>query len=189
MRTVRIVTFAAFGILSLGAAVVTVETRQARQRASPHESVSATVDGAELTITYGRPYMRGRTIFGRLVPWDRVWCPGADEATTLDSTRPLRLGGLSVPAGPHTIWILPTPETWTLVVSKEPSGFHTNYNSSADLGRIEMMKRTVTDPVEQLTFAIVKNPAAAGAETPAGSGGLITMTWETTEVSVPFTVE
>jgi len=109
MRNVRIVTLAAIGILVIGAAVVVVETRQARQRASPHESVSATVDGSEMTITYGRPYMRGRMIFGRLIPWDRVWCPGADEATTLDSTRPLRLGALTVPPGPHTIWIRPTP--------------------------------------------------------------------------------
>jgi hypothetical protein len=181
MGYVRIGTFAAIGILVIGAAVVAVETRQARQRASPHESVSATVDGSEMTITYGRPYMRGRMIFGRLIPWDRVWCPGADEATTLDSTRPLRLGELTVPPGPHTIWILPTPTTWTLVVSKEPSGFHTNYNSSADLGRLELMKRAVTDPVEQLTFAIVKNAT--------GPGGAITMTWETTEVSAPFTVQ
>ena len=180
MRNVRIATLAAVGILIIVAAVV-VETRQARQRASPHESVSATVDGSEMTIVYGRPYMRGRTIFGRLIPWDRVWCPGADEATTLDSARPLRLGNLMVPAGPHTIWILPTPEAWTLVVSKESSGFHTNYNSSADLGRIELIKRSVTEPVEQLTFAIVKNAT--------GPGGAVTMTWETTEVSVPFTVE
>jgi hypothetical protein len=181
MRIVRIGTFAAIGVLVIGAAVAVVETRQARQRASPHESVSATVDASEMTITYGRPSMRGRMIFGRLVPWDRVWCPGADEATTLDSTRPLRLGNLTIPAGPHTIWIRPTPETWTLVVSKESSGFHTNYNASADLGRIDMMKRTVTEPVEQLTFAIAKNTTSPG--------GTITMTWETTEVSVPFTVE
>jgi hypothetical protein len=181
MGNVRIGAFAAVGILIIGAAAAVVETRQARQRASPHESVSATVDGSEMTITYGRPYMRGRVIFGRLIPWERVWCPGADEATTLDSTRALRLGNLTVPPGPHTIWMLPTPGSWTLVVSKEASGFHTNYNPSADLGRIEMTKRAVSDPVEQLTFAIVKDAT--------GPGGAITMTWETTEVSVPFTVE
>ena len=150
------------------------------RRVSPHESVSATVGGAEMTIEYGRPYMRGRTIFGGLVPYQRVWCPGADAATTLDSTRPLQLGHLAVPPGPHTIWILPTPDVWTLIVSKEPSGFHTLYNSSADLGRIELRKRALPAPVEQLTFTIAKN---AG-----GTGGSIAMTWETTEVSVPFTV-
>ena len=59
-------------------------------RRSPHESVSAKIEGATMTIEYGRPYMRGRTIFGGLVPYQIVWCPGADAATTLDSTRPLR---------------------------------------------------------------------------------------------------
>lgn len=156
-----------------------VHASQAR-RASPHESVSETIDGSTITITYGRPYMRGRAIFGRLVPWDRVWCPGADEATTLESTAALHLGQLTVPPGPHTIWVLPTRNAWTLIVSKEPSGFHTNYNSSTDLGSVELTKRTIAMPVEQLTFAIVKNPADAG--------GAVTMTWETTEVSAPFTV-
>jgi hypothetical protein len=159
----------------------TVAHASQARRVSPHESTSATIEGSEITITYGRPSMRGREIFGRLVPYGRVWCPGADEATTLDSTRDLTLGHLSVPAGPHTIWVLPTRDAWTLVVSKEPSGFHTNYNPSADLGRIELMKRSLDTPVEQLTFAVVKNPA--------GRGGLVTMSWETTEVSVPFTVQ
>ncbi len=151
-----------------------------RRRASPHESTSGTVDGADVTVTYGRPYMRGRAIFGRLVPYGRVWCPGADEATTLDSTRELQIGDLIVPAGPHTIWILPTSTRWTLVVSKEPSGFHTNYNASADLGRIELTKRTLDTPVEQLTFSVAPDPSARG--------GLVAMAWETTEASVGFTV-
>src|SRR5262245_9839083 len=126
----RVMKFALVGLVVSIATLVVVHARQGR-RASPHESVSATIDGSELTITYGRPYMRGRKIFGSLVPYDRVWCPGADEATTLSSTRDLRIGQLNIPSGPHTIWVLPTQETWTLIVSKEPSGFHTNYNASA----------------------------------------------------------
>ena len=157
-----------------------VHASQARPPASPHESVTGTVDGSEITITYGRPSMRGRTIFGRLVPWDRVWCPGADAATTLNSAKPLRVGQLDVPPGPHTIWMLPTPTAWTLMISREPSGFHTNYNPSADLGSVDLIKTAVSMPVEQLTFSIVKSPT--------GAGGSIAMTWETTEVSAPFTV-
>src|SRR5438876_6290939 len=126
------------GCAAIFALVLAVAANAQRARVSPHESVSATIDGAQLSITYGRPYMRGRTIFGQLVPYGRVWCPGADEATTLDSTRNLRVADLAVPAGPHTIWVLPTPDTWTLVVSKEPSAFHTNYNASADLGRVAL---------------------------------------------------
>src|ERR1700738_1648319 len=148
-------------------------------RLSPHESVGGSVDGAQLTIVYGRPSMRGRTIFGGLVPFGRVWCPGADEATTLSSTKDLRLGDLRVPAAPHTIWILPTGDLWTLIVSKESSGFHTQYRPSQDLGRVPVLKRDLSIPVEILTFAIVPDPTA---------GGSIVMSWEKTEIAARFSV-
>ena len=168
-------------VLVIGSALaVALHARQAG-RASPHESVTETIDGSRITITYGRPFTRGRAIFGRLVPYGRVWCPGADEATTFDSARDVQMGTLRVPAGPHTIWILPTADTWTLFVSNEPSGFHTNYNPSANLGSVQMQKRSIEAPVEQLTFTVVKNQTA--------TGGAVTMAWETTEVAVPFTVQ
>jgi hypothetical protein len=148
-------------------------------RVSPHESVSGSIDGAQLTIVYGRPSMRGRTIFGSLVPFGRVWCPGADEATTLSSTRDLRLGNLRVPAGPHTIWVLPTGDLWTLIISKESSGFHTQYRPSQDLGRVTVQKRDLATPVEVLTFAIAREPSG---------GGSIVMSWEKTEISTRFSV-
>ena len=159
--------------------VVVVRGAQAG-RVSPHESVSETVDGAHVTIVYGRPSMRGRVVFGSLVPWRIVWCPGADEATTLESSRELRIGTLQIPIGPHTIWLLPEPDRWTLVVSREPQGFHTRYNARADLGRVVMARHNLTAPVEQLTFRIAAAP---------GGGGAIAMSWEKTEVSVPFAVQ
>ena len=72
-----------------------------RPRVSPHETTSASVDQSEMSIVYGRPSMRGRTIFGRLVPYGDVWCPGADEATMLSTTRPLRMGPLALAAGEY----------------------------------------------------------------------------------------
>src|SRR5689334_23432797 len=143
-------------------------------RVSPHESVTGRIDSATVTITYGRPSTRGRTIFGTLVPYDRVWCPGADEATTIESTQPLRIGTVQVPTGPHTIWMLPTREAWTLIISKQRSGFHTYYPVDQDLGRVTLKKRELDAPVEQLTFAVT--PAAGG-------GGELAMSWERTEVS------
>jgi hypothetical protein len=123
--------------------------------------------------------MRGRRIFGGLVPYGIVWCPGADEATTLESSRELEVRSIRVPAGPHTIWILPSPDRWTLIISREPYGFHTRYNPRADLGRVELLKRQLPSPVEQLTFTLERAPAG---------GGTIAMAWEKTEVSVPFKV-
>ena len=174
MRRTTILIVAAMGWVLAVAAGGAVQ-----ERASPHESVNATIDKASVTITYGRPYMRGREIFGALVPYGRVWCPGADEATTLESNRALQFEGLNVPAGPHTIWMLPTADAWTLIVSTEPRGFHTRYHAAADMGRIQLVKRSITPPVDQLTFAIRANPSG---------GGTVAMMWETTEVSAPFTV-
>jgi hypothetical protein len=148
-------------------------------RVSPHETTSATVAGASMSVTYGRPSMRGRKIFGGLVPYDIVWCPGADEATVLDSNKALQIGNLKVPAGPHTIWVLPTAGDWTLIVSKDESGFHTRYPRSRDLGRVPFQKKALASPVEQLTFEI--RPSSP-------TGGELVMRWETTEVTVPFTV-
>ena len=84
-----------------------------------------------------------------------------------------------MPAGPHTIWILPTGDQWTLIVSKESSGFHTEYRPSQDLGRVTVQKRDLATPVEVLTFAIVRDPTA---------GGSIVMSWEKTEISARFSV-
>jgi hypothetical protein len=150
-----------------------------RPRVSPHESVTATIGGARISVTYGRPYMKGRTIFGGLVPYGRVWCPGADEATVFESDRDVQFGALTVPAGPHTIWILPTADAWTLIISKEESGFHTRYHPNLDLGRLPLTKRAAAAPVEQLTFELRESSSTAGT---------LAMMWENTEVSLPFTV-
>ena len=175
MRTTRLILTGVLALLTFAPS----EAGQ-RNRVSPHENVTGVVDGATLTITYGRPSMRGRKIFGALVPYGQVWCPGADEATTLESSKPLRIGSLEVPAGPHTIWVLPTADVWTIVISKEPSGFHTRYNASADLGRAPLTRRTLDAPVEQLTFTI--------GNATSGRGGTIAMEWETTQVSTVFSV-
>jgi hypothetical protein len=171
------ITIAAGTIL---AALVSISAAR-MQRASPHESVSASIAGADISITYGRPYMRGRTIFGALVPYGRVWCPGADEATTLTSSQPMTIGNLLLDAPQYTLWILPTADEWQLVVNKQTGQWHTQYRAASDLGRVPLQKRTLDAPVEQLTFALRKNAD--------GTGGTIVFTWATTEASVPFTVQ
>jgi hypothetical protein len=173
---------AAFLVL---AAVVVLGCRGARaqgRRASPHERTPAvTVNGSEMFIDYGRPYTRGRQIFGSLIRYDEVWCPGADECTYLSTSKPLRVGNLAVPAGKYSLWILPTEDVWTLIVSTDWEAFHTSYRSRYDLGRVKMQKEKLPANVEQLTFTIEPNAAAPG--------GRIAMAWATTKVSVPFTVE
>src|SRR5437016_2259216 len=100
---------------------------QRRNPLSPHESSTATVDGARITITYGRPSMRGRKIYGSLVPYDRVWMPGADEATKFQTSVPLQFGNFKLPAGAYTLYTLPGENKWTLIINKRTGQFHTVY--------------------------------------------------------------
>ena len=154
--------------------------RQTRSVLSPHESTQGTVDGAALSITYGRPSMRGRKIFGSLVPFDRVWCPGADECTRLSTYRDLQFEGLKLKAGDYTLWMLPTERAWTLTFNSDGHAFHTQRDPRLDVGKIVLQKQTAPSPVEQLTFSIGPNPSAPG--------GVLAMSWETTRVFAPFTV-
>ena len=151
-----------------------------RRRVSPHESTKATIGGADLSIVYGRPSMRGRPIFGALVPYDEVWCPGADEATMLSTSRPLQFGTIRLEAGEYSLWIRPTATTWTLIFNSVAHTFHTRHDSSRDIGTIRLQKSTLPSPVEQLTFTIGKSAT--------GPGGDIAMTWATTRVAAPFVV-
>ena len=172
----------AASFLVLTATVIFGCSARAQGRRSPHERTpDVTVDGAEMFIEYGRPYTRGRQIFGSLVRYDDVWCPGADEATYLSTSKPLKLGKLALPAGEYSLWILPTEKEWTLIFNKDAHTFHTSYRSRSDFGRVVMQKETLPANVEQLTFTIEANGGA--------KGGRIAMSWATTKVSVPFTVE
>jgi hypothetical protein len=87
---------------------------------------------------------------------------------------------MSIPTGPHTIWMLPEERRWTFIVSQEPEGFHTRYSPSLDLGRAPLQLQALDAPVEQLTFEIAPK---------AGGGGTLSMLWEKTKVSVDFTLD
>jgi hypothetical protein len=154
---------------------------QERQRASPHETVSAEIDGAKISITYGRPYMKGRQIAGGLIPYDKVWRTGADEATTLETSRDLMFGPAHVSAGSVTLWTLASEKgPWKLVINKQTGQWGTAYDQAQDLARVDMRVEQLPSAVEQFTIAIERNPA--------GKGGMIVMTWDTVKMTVPFTV-
>jgi hypothetical protein len=153
--------------------------RYSRSRLSPHETVTSVVEGAKITITYGRPSMRGRKIFGSLVPYGRVWMPGADEATIFQTGAPLQFGDFKLPAGSYSLYTLPSESRWTLIINKMTGQFHTYYPEQDDLAKIPMTIERLSAPIEQLTISAVARPQG---------GGALRLEWETTRVSAPFTV-
>jgi hypothetical protein len=146
---------------------------------SPRDSAVADLGGAHLAVDYGRPFKRGRTVFGGIVPWGEVWRTGANEATGFTTTRDLEIGGVAVPAGKYTLWTLPTESGWKLIVNRETGQWGTEYHPEQDLARIDMRTRKLSAPVEEFTIKLE----------PSGTGGVLRLQWDDTEAFVPVTVK
>ena len=147
-----------------------------QKRASPHETVKATIDGANVSVTYGRPYMKGRKIFGGIVPYGQVWRTGADEATILDTDKALMFGALHENPGKVSLYSLITDKTWTLVLNKQTGQWGTEYHQEQDLARVDMKVEALTAPVEMFTIKIE----------PKGGSGTLRLEWEKTAAVVSF---
>ncbi|HVH10342.1 MAG TPA: DUF2911 domain-containing protein [Gemmatimonadales bacterium] len=145
-------------------------------RLSPPDSVMATVGGSTLSVRYSRPSMRGRVIFGNVVPWHQVWRTGANEATVFATSADLAIGGTTLPAGKYTLWTLPSPTGWTLIVNRNTGQWGTAYDARYDFARLDLRVEQLAQPVEQFTIAIE----------PQGKRGLLTLAWERTRASIPF---
>ena len=94
---------------------------------SQRGSVSQKIANTDITIVYGRPVARGRTLFGALVPYGRIWHPGADQASTFETTRAIEVNGKPLPAGRYSLWTVPGEKGWTFIFSKNADAFHTSY--------------------------------------------------------------
>jgi hypothetical protein len=110
---------------------------------SQRGTVSQKIANTEITIEYGRPVARGRALFGALVPYGRVWHPGADQGTTLQTTRAIELNGKPLPAGRYSLWTVPGEKAWTFIFSKNADAFHTSYPGEAlDALRVDLTPET-----------------------------------------------
>ena len=152
--------------------------------ASPAEKATANLSGKPITITYGAPSVRGRQIFGDggLVSTDwtyPVWRAGANAATTLTTGADLDIGGLYLPAGIYTLYVLvKDPENWQLIMNRQTRQGGHIYNARLDLGRVDMKMDKPKAPVEKLRWLI----------TTTGNTGAIRLEWENHAASVPITV-
>lgn len=104
--------------------------------------------------------------------------PGADQATILTTSKPIAFTGLEVPAGDHTLYMLMAEERTDLVVNNQVGQFHTHYDPSQNLGKVEMTMTRVAPPVEQMTFTVEST----------AMGGRLTLSWDDRAYSAAFMV-
>lgn len=157
---------------------------------SPHETTSNVIGdrrtGCRVTVSYGRPFMKERKIWGSaeekaLVPNGKAWRLGSDEATLLVTQQPLAFGETTIPAGAYTLYMVPAEGGSKLAISTNLGGWGVPVDESHDLARVDLKKETAEKPVEQLTIAIEKDSA--------GTGGAIKISWDTAAFSASFTVK
>jgi hypothetical protein len=143
-------------------------------RPSPKASVSQTIGTVDVSITYGRPAVKGRVVWGELVPWNKVWRAGANEATTLTVSQDVLVEGQKLPAGTYSLHAIPGKSEWIVIVSRDAKqwGSYT-YKPENDALRIKV-KPGVGEMKEWLTWSV----------TPSGiDSGTIVLAWETVRVS------
>src|SRR5437868_15042170 len=106
-------------LFALTLCVVSSAQQDKSKRPSPPAQAQCKFsDGRAITVDYSSPRMKGRKIFGELVPYGEVWRTGANEATSLQTTANLSVDGKDIPAGSYTIFTLPTADKWTLIIIK-----------------------------------------------------------------------
>lgn len=170
---------ASCALLLLNFAVLTTslmgQADKSKRPSPPAKAECKFAEGKTITVDYSSPRMRGRKIYGELVPYAAVWRTGANEATTFVTNTGVTVGGKNVPAGNYTIFTVPNPEKWTLIISKKTGEWGIPYpGESDDLARVEMKAAKLTAPVENFTISFDQ------------AGGTCTMhlDWETTRASI-----
>ena len=135
-------------------------------------------DGKTIRVDYSSPRMRGRKIFGELVPYGEPWRAGANPATTFVIDADMNVAGKTVPAGSYTLFTLPTKDAWTLIISKQTGEWGIPYpGESYDFARVPMNVSKLGSPLENFTIAFDQSGAAC----------TLRLDWETTRASVQIT--
>jgi DUF2911 family protein len=120
-------------------------------RPSQRGAVKQNIASTTITIEYGRPVARGRELFGTLVPFGKIWCPGADEATTIELSGPAKIQGKDLAAGKYSLWAEPQSDRWTIVFNRQAAVWHTKYPAGEDVLRVEATPRSGSH-METLAF-------------------------------------
>ena len=147
---------------------------------SPRDTTRATIGAAEVVVDYGRPATRGRQVFGASgILNDTVWRTGANAATQLWTSAPIRIGGHDVPSGRYSLWTLAIPGRYALIVNRQSGQWGTVYDPARDLARVPLAVTPLAEHVERFTIAV---------ETMANNTGVLRMRWANTELSAPIVV-
>lgn len=174
------ITILACLVLTVAASSVSfAQSKDKSKRPSPPASAQCKFsDGKTVTIDYSSPRMKGRKIYGGLVPYGEVWRTGANEATTFVAGTDVTVGGKDVPAGSYTLFTVPNQDKWTVIVNKKTGEWGIPYKYEGDeLLRADMTVSSTPSPVENFMIGFDEK----------GNSCTLHIDWENTRASVDVT--
>lgn len=176
----RPLVFALCGVLILlsGTAPLLAQEKFVFPAPSPHATLKARAGLTDIELDYSRPGVKGREIFGGIVPWGEVWRTGANESTKITFSRPVNFGGKDVPAGKYALYTIPGANEWTVILSNETTLWGAvNYQADKDAIRVTVKPVTLPYSVETFTFDVGNLSTDAA---------VLRILWDKTDVRVPI---
>ncbi|KGO94728.1 DUF2911 domain-containing protein [Flavobacterium subsaxonicum] len=139
---------------------------------SPKATATGTIGGATITINYNSPFVKGRTIYGKLVPYGKVWRAGADDATTFETSKAIKVEGKELPAGKYAFFVIPEKDgTATVIFNKEAKQWGAyDYKEAEDALRVKVKTKKSASLTESLVYKVNKSD--------------VTLSWENLDIPV-----
>lgn len=162
-------------ILSLLAAITIITSSSCAQGGGQRQSPHDTLTTKQVTVTYGRPYKKGRVIFGELEKYGNVWRVGADEATQITFNQDTKFGGQNVSKGTYTLFAIPQENEWTIILNSvlgQWGAFGYEKVKDKDVLKVKVPVKKLSNVVEQLTVSADKSA--------------LSIAWDQTQVSIPM---
>lgn len=148
-------------------------------KSSPKRVSMETIADTHIHIEYGSPGVKGRMIWGGLVAYDQVWATGAHNATTVDFSNDVTIGGKNIPKGKYALFTIPGKDEWTVIInSRNKQHLADEYNPAEDLVRVKVKPIKKDKMVQRLTYSV----------TGAGKKAVIAIEWEYLSINLPVTV-
>jgi len=135
----------------------TISFAQDKKPASPAATAKGTINGSEITISYSSPSVKGRAIWGELVPYNELWRAGANAPTTIETTKALKVEGKDLPAGKYAVYVIPQKGSATVIFGSDPKMSVFNYDKAKDFLRVDVKTKKSAKANESLLYTVGKN--------------------------------
>jgi len=147
---------------------------------SVSKSAHIEIGDAHIMIHYYAPAVRGRVIWGGLVPYGEVWVTGAHRATAWEFTNSIEINKIVIPAGKYAVFTIPGKEKWIFIMNKKwDQHLEDEYNAKEDVLRLELVPQITTSNQERLLYSFTEEE---------NNNGTLIMNWEKVKISIPFSV-